>query len=232
MTRVTVLIVAAGRGLRFGGAKQFALLRGKPVLAWSIAAFARHPRVDEIILVLPQGMDENDLVFPQGEGGLPFRSLDPKVKAAVAGGARRQDSVRNGFGRIDPDGAGLVLIHDGVRPLVDVELIDRVLAAAEVHGAAVPGLAIEDTVKEVREDKVIRTLNRDQLVRIQTPQGFRYELLKEALAHARRTGYRGTDEASLVEHLGRMVVVVPGDPRNLKITRAEDLALAEAWCHD
>jgi 2-C-methyl-D-erythritol 4-phosphate cytidylyltransferase len=220
MTRVAVLIVAAGRGRRFGGAKQFALLGGRPVIAWSIEAFARHPRVDQIVLVLPAGED-----------GASFRSLDPKVGAVVEGGARRQDSVRNGFGRIEPDGADLILVHDGVRPLVDAALIDRVLAAAEAGGAAVPALAIEDTVKEVREDKIIRTLNRDNLIRTQTPQGFRYQLLKEAIVHARRTGYRGTDEASLVEHLGRIVIVVPGDPRNIKITRAEDLALAEAWCH-
>ena len=111
MTRAAALIIAAGRGRRFGGAKQFAPLGGRPVLAWSVAAFARHPRVDRIILVLPPGEDD-----------APFRALDPKVRAAVAGGTHRQDSVRNGFERIEPDGVELVLVHDGVRPVVAAAL--------------------------------------------------------------------------------------------------------------
>jgi 2-C-methyl-D-erythritol 4-phosphate cytidylyltransferase len=220
MTSAAALIVAAGRGRRFGGAKQFAPLGGRPVLAWSIAAFARHPRVERIVLVLPPGEDD-----------APFRALDPKVRAAVAGGAHRQDSVRNGFERIEPDGVELVLVHDGVRPVVAAALIDRVLAAAESGGAAVPGLVLEETIKEVQGDRILRTLDRDRLVRTQTPQGFRYDVLRDALDHARRTGFRGTDEAALVERLGRPVLVVAGDPRNIKITRAEDLVLAEAWCH-
>lgn len=221
MTRAAVLIVAAGEGRRFGGAKQFAPLGGRPVLAWSVAAFAGHPRVDEIILVLPPGRD-----------GAPFLALDPKVRASVEGGPRRQDSVRNGFACLAGDGQAIVLVHDGVRPFVAPALIDRVLDAAAASGAAVPALEVEDTVKEARNGRVIRTLVRDDLVRAQTPQGFRYGVLRDALDHARQTGFVGTDEASIVEHLGRTVVVVPGDPRNLKITRAEDLALAEAWRHD
>jgi len=221
MTNAAVLIIAAGEGRRFGGAKQFAPLRGRPVLAWSVAAFARHPRIGQIILVLPPGRD-----------GAPFLGLDPKVRAAVDGGPRRQDSVRNGFARLAADGDGLVLVHDGVRPIVEPALIDRVLEAAAAYGAAVPALEIEDTVKEVRDGRVVRTLTREGLVRIQTPQGFRFGLLRDALDHARDTDFLGTDEASLVEHLGGTVVVVPGDPRNVKITRAGDLALAEAWCHD
>jgi 2-C-methyl-D-erythritol 4-phosphate cytidylyltransferase len=221
MTRAAVLIVAAGEGRRFGGAKQFAPLGGRPVLAWSVEAFARHPRVDAMILVLPPGRD-----------GAPFLALDPKVRAAVEGGPRRQDSVRNGFDRLAADGEGLVLVHDGVRPFVAPALIDRVLEAAAAYGAAVPAVEIEDTVKEVRDGRVVRTASREGLVRAQTPQGFRFGVLRDALDHARVTGFLGTDEASLVEHLGRTVVVVPGDPRNIKITRAEDLALAEAWRHD
>lgn len=221
MTRAAVLVVAAGEGRRFGGSKQFAPLKGRPVLAWCLEAFARHPRIGEIVLVLPAGRD-----------GASFMGLDPKIRAAVEGGPRRQDSVRNGFNRITSAGDGLVLIHDGVRPFVEAELIDRVLEAAERDGAAVPAIEIDDTVKEVRDGRVIRTLNRDALVRTQTPQGFRYELLREALDYARDAAFSVTDEAALVEHLGRTVAVVPGDPRNIKITRAEDLALAEAWCHD
>ena len=222
MTRAAVLIVAAGEGRRFGGAKQFAPLGGRPVLAWSVAAFSRHPRVGEIVLVLPPGRD-----------AAPFLSLDPKVRAAVDGGPRRQDSVRNGFARLAADGNGLVLVHDGVRPFVEAALVDRVLDAADAYGAAVPAVEIEDTVKEVLDGRVIRTLSRDGLVRVQTPQGFRYGILRDALdLAARATDLPVTDEASLVERLGRTVVVVPGDPRNIKITRAEDLALAEALRHD
>ncbi|MBN2206489.1 MAG: 2-C-methyl-D-erythritol 4-phosphate cytidylyltransferase, partial [Candidatus Aminicenantes bacterium] len=177
MTRAAVLIVAAGEGRRFGGAKQFALLGGRPVLAWSVAAFAGHPRVDEIILVLPPGRD-----------GAPFLAIDPKVRAAVDGGPRRQDSVRNGFACLAGDGHALVLVHDGVRPFVCPALIDRVLDAAAAHGAAVPALEVEDTIKEARNGRVIRTLVRDDLVRVQTPQGFRYGILRDALGHARETG--------------------------------------------
>jgi 2-C-methyl-D-erythritol 4-phosphate cytidylyltransferase len=213
----TVVIVAGGEGRRFGGAKQFALLGGRPLLERCVESFESHEAVGGIVLVLPD--------VRLGEGlARRFR----KVSAVVAGGTLRQDSVRNGFGAVRGSGRDIVLIHDGARPLAGSALIGRVIDEAARSGAAVPVLPIEDTVKEVREEGILRTHDRSVLYRAQTPQGFFYEVLEEALAAADRDGFIGTDEASLVERMGRRVAAVAGDPRNIKITTPLDLGIAEA----
>jgi 2-C-methyl-D-erythritol 4-phosphate cytidylyltransferase len=217
MRKVSAIIVAAGSGRRFGSAKQFALLRGKPVLERSLDALAAHPRVDEIILVLPAG-----------EAGSRYRKRWPKVAAVVRGGEKRQDSVRRGFARVRSGPADLVLVHDAVRPLVSREVISRVIAQAEKSGAAVAAVPVEDTIKEEAAGVVIRTLERDNLRRVQTPQAFAREVLDRALRKARRDRFYGTDEAALVERAGHPVALVVGDRRNLKITTAADLRIAEA----
>ncbi len=217
MSRTAAIVVAAGAGKRFGEPKQFAYLRGKPVLEWTLERFEAHPEVDAIALVLP---DENDLKH--------YRMRYQKIVDIVRGGARRQDSVWQGFRLLDAAAPEVVLVHDGARPLVAAELIGRVIAAARADGAAVPVIGIEDTVKDVREGRVAGTVDRSFLARAQTPQGFRFEVLKRALEAARRDRIHGTDEAALAERLGIPVTAVPGDPRNIKITTPVDITIAEA----
>ena len=221
MSAVTAVVVAAGEGRRFGAPKQFVALGGKAVLDWSLRAFAAHPRITSIVLVLP---DE--------ERGASYLRAYPEIKSAVQGGPRRQDSVANGVRMIDGGPGDIVLVHDGARPLVDAELISRVIAEAERSGAAVPVIPVDDTVKEVADDLVVRTLDRASLVRVQTPQGFELGLLRRALAEAAAAGFEGTDEASLVERLGERVTTVAGDARNIKITEPRDLAWAEITLDD
>jgi 2-C-methyl-D-erythritol 4-phosphate cytidylyltransferase len=218
MSRVSAVVVAAGEGRRFGGPKQFAALRGRAVLDWSLAAFQTNPYVDAIVLVLSNTT----------QGG-KYAARYPKVSAVIRGGERRQESVANGVAGLKADSADIVLVHDGARPLVTQELIERVIEAARRTGAAVPGIPLEDTIKETADNRVVRTLERTRLFRIQTPQGFAYGLLKRALDRALTEGAAGTDESMLVERLGEAVAVVAGDPRNIKITSPLDLAMAEVF---
>ena len=217
MTGTSAIIVAAGAGKRFGEMKQFAYLRAKPVLEWTLEKFEAHAEVDAVVLVLP---DEQDLKH--------YRMRYAKIVDIVRGGDRRQDSVWQGFRIIGAAAPEVVLVHDGARPLVGADLISRVIAAARADGAAVPVLPVEDTIKEVRDGRVAGTLDRTLLVRAQTPQGFRYGVLKKALEAARRDRFYGTDEAALAERIGIPVTALPGDPRNIKITAPVDIPIAEA----
>lgn len=221
MKRTAAVIVAAGSGARFGGPKQFALLGGRPLVEWSCAAFQAHPRVEDIILVLPETA-----------AGAEYLRRFPKIRAVAAGGPRRQDSVAAGVSRLDERRTGVILVHDGARPLVSAGLIDRVIEAAEKRGAAVPAVPCRDTLKEIDGGRVVRTLDRGRLGHVQTPQGFASALLRRALAAASAEGISGTDEAALVERLGEEVAVVSGDPENIKITTPLDLIAAEAIRHE
>jgi 2-C-methyl-D-erythritol 4-phosphate cytidylyltransferase len=217
MSPASAIIVAAGAGRRFGQRKQFVYLRGKPVLEWTMEKFQAHEEVGSIVLVLP---DEQDRKHYQMRYG--------KIIDVVRGGEERQDSVWQGFRLLDQAKTELVLIHDGARPLADGRLISRVIGEARTGGAAVPVVPLEDTVKEVQDGLVVRTLDRFQNYRVQTPQGFLYPVLKKALEAARRDRFYGTDEATLVERVGLPVRAVEGDPRNIKITTPLDLKIAEA----
>lgn len=217
MTGVSAIIVAAGAGRRFGDRKQFAYLRAKPVLEWTLERFQAHEAVEAIVLVLP---DEQDLKH--------YRLRYAKIVDIVRGGERRQDSVWQGFRLLAAAEPEVVLVHDGARPLVGADLISRIVAAARAEGAAVPVLPVEDTIKEIRDGRVSGTVDRSSLARAQTPQGFRYEVLKQALEAARRERFYGTDEAALAERAGLAVTAVPGDPRNIKITTPLDIPMAEA----
>lgn len=188
---------------------------------WCLETFEAHRKVTEIVLVL---RDENQ----KGE----YLSRYTKIVAVAKGGKKRQDSVLQGLRQLGSETADVVLVHDGVRPLVSEDLIDRVIEATIESGAAVPAIPIEDTVKLVEGKNVIRTLDRKDILRAQTPQGFFYGLLKAALDKANKESYYGTDEASLVERAGTRVVVIRGDPRNIKITASEDLKIAEAFLED
>lgn len=216
--RTVAIIVAAGRGTRMGGSRsKIALpIAGLAMLIRAVRAFASHPRIDDLIVV-------GD---PREVEGI----LGPEMSAAVTivpGGERRQDSVRAGLERVGE--AEMVLVHDAARPLVPADVIDRVLREAARSGAAIPGLSIDDTVKRLAADgSVGETVPREGLILAQTPQGFRVGLLRTAMAKAAEDRFAATDEASLVEHSGGRVTIVPGVPTNIKITRPGDLDLAEA----
>ena len=221
MKNVTAIIVAAGEGRRFGSAKQYALLKGKPVLDWTLQRFESHVKVKEIILVVKEDWLRDK-----------YQSRYKKITAVVRGGERRQDSVAAGFNQVKPDRTDIVLVHDGVRPLVGKGLITRVIEAAALKGAAVPAIPVEDTVKHVEGDRVVHTLERKTLYRVQTPQGFSYATLENALKKASENHFYGTDEASLVERIGVTVYVVEGEAHNIKITSPSDIRIAEALCED
>lgn len=217
------VIPAAGQGVRFGGdtRKQFLSLQDKPILLHTLEAFEASPLVSGVVLVAP----ESDQVFLKE---LLVGTKITKVSAIVPGGPTRQDSVKNGLSALPV--CDMVLVHDGVRPLVSVDLMARTIQAAEACGAAVPGLPVRETTKQVDlQGMVVQTMDRAQLWSIQTPQAFRYEVLQRAFAQAGKDKFYGTDEAMLVERLGLPVKVVMGEPWNLKITTAEDLMIAETF---
>ncbi len=217
------VIPAAGQGVRFGGdtRKQFLSLQDKPILLHTLEAFEASPLVNGVVLVAP----ESDQAFLKK---LLVGTKVTKIGAIVPGGPTRQDSVKNGLSALPV--CDMVLVHDGVRPLVSVELLARTIKAAEACGAAVPGLPVRETTKQVDlQGMVVQTMDRAQLWSIQTPQAFRYEVLQRAFAQAEKDKFYGTDEAMLVERLGFPVKVVMGEPWNLKITTAEDLMIAETF---
>ena len=214
------ILVAAGRGERMGAGrpKAFRDLAGEPLLLKAAQVFERAPSVGAIVAVVPSDEVEaaRDLLAPLG-----------KLRAVVAGGSRRQDSVLEGLKQAPEGFDGVVLVHDAARPFVDVPLVEAVLGAAGESGAALPVLGLVDTVKRVRDGRVLETLDRSELGAAQTPQGFRFRLLVEAYEAAFRDGITLTDEAMAVERLGVRVTAVPGSARNRKITTPEDLAWAE-----
>jgi 2-C-methyl-D-erythritol 4-phosphate cytidylyltransferase len=217
MGEVGAVIVAAGRSERMGGVdKLFAPLAGRPLLSHTLLAFEDAPCVDRIAVVA----SERNIAAVRE---LVAESRFARVRAIVPGGARRRDSVRAGIEALA--GVELVVVHDGARPLVAAGLVTRVVEAARASGAAICGIPARDTVKEVDQGEVIRTLDRGRLWLAQTPQAFRLELLLEA--HRAFEG-DATDDAAMVEALDHPVRVVQGDPHNVKVTTPEDLRLLEA----
>jgi 2-C-methyl-D-erythritol 4-phosphate cytidylyltransferase/2-C-methyl-D-erythritol 2,4-cyclodiphosphate synthase len=215
---VTAIIAAGGRGARVGGAqpKQFLSLGGRPILQRSVEAFVASDRIAEVIVALPRELAASVPDYLRG-GRKPVE--------IVEGGERRQDSVAYAFARVPKD-ADVVVIHDAARPLVTSELIGRTVDAAIQFGAAIAALPATDTVKRSNADRfVIDTIPRHEIFLAQTPQAFRIDVLRDALAQAGASD--ATDEAMLAERAGHRVHLVDGDPRNLKITTADDLATAE-----
>ena len=218
--------MAAGRGARarHGASeepKQLRPVAGTPMLLRAIRPFARHPRVGPIVVVLPPGLAASPPDW--------LRALLSDRLMVAAGGEERQESVANGL-RSLPPGPALVLVHDAARPFVAAEVIDRVLAVAALGAAAVPGVPLSDTVKETdTAGLVVRTVPRERLVAVQTPQAFPRAMLETAHQRAKSDGTAAaTDDATLCERLGHPVRVVAGSPWNIKITTAEDFALADA----
>ena len=217
------VIPAAGAGIRMGaeGPKQFLLLNGRPILAVTLEAFERCPVIETVVLVVP-----GDAVSACEREFLEGRS-PTKVRRVVPGGARRQDSVRLGVEACPPE-SDLVVVHDGVRPLVRADLIERTVDAAREHGAAVAALPARETVKQVRDGAwVERTLERQSLWLVQTPQAFLRADLLAAHQRALDEGWEEMpDDASLVERAGHPVRVVDGAEDNIKVTTPNDLEVA------
>lgn len=221
MRDLGLVLPAAGVGRRMGSRvhKPFLDLGGEPILLRTLRCFARFPGMAARVLVL----HEDDIPWVTRRWGEALRSLG--VTAIVAGGARRQDSVENGLEAL-PRAVRVVLVHDAVRPFVPREVIRRVAEAARRTGAALAALPVVDTVKEVENGRVARTIPRERIWLAQTPQGFRVGSLRDAFALARRRRLDATDECVLLERLGRPVEVVEGHPANVKITTPRDLRVA------
>jgi len=216
------IIVAAGRGERAGGgrAKQFREVSGTPIIIHTLSRFERCESVAEVVVVAPAGSAAEALALARRHGLA-------KPARAVEGGRTRAESVRRGLAAVSP-GAAVVAVHDGVRPFVTPEEIDRVVREAERTGAAILATPAVDTIKEVSGGRVVGTPERARLWRAQTPQCFRLELLRRAYEGGREFGPEATDDSALVERLGVAVSVVEGGPHNIKITTPLDFALAEA----
>ena len=217
------IIAAAGAGTRMASnrPKQFLLLAGTPVIFHTLKPFEECEQIHEVIVVLPA---EESAGFLSMVAKYGLR----KVARVVPGGATRADSVKRGLTAIRSATAEIVAVHDGVRPFVTVEEIDKTVEAARLHGAAILVAPVTDTIKQISEQRVVTTLDRSGLRRALTPQCFEYELLRQAYQEAEVSDPSLTDESVLVERLGRSVSIVEGSSRNIKITTPEDLLVAEA----
>ena len=222
--RANAVIVAAGDGKRMNSAtpKVFLSVKGKPLILYTLERFVAAQTIGRVILVVPERELARCDALIRAERGLKALcyTLQP-------GGARRQDSVSQGLACLDRD-CEVVVVHDGARPFVPPVLVDQCVEAALREGAAVVGLPAGDTVKRVSAERVVcKTLAREGLWQIQTPQAFRTELIREAYERAEQEHTEATDDAMLVERLGKTVVVLEGDPFNIKVTVPQDLVLAE-----
>ncbi len=219
---VAALVLAAGRGERLGATvpKAFVLLAGRPLLLHAFWALAASESVDRLLPVVARA----DLGRFSALGD--WLSAIDGIMPPVTGGRERQDSVRAGLAAL-PEDVEWVAVHDAARPLVRPADVDRVVAAARQHGAAILGLPVRDTIKRVREGQIRATPPRPECYAAQTPQVFRVELLREAIEKAAAERFLGTDDAELVERLGVPVAVVDGDASNIKVTDSDDLKAAE-----
>ncbi|HEY0460581.1 MAG TPA: 2-C-methyl-D-erythritol 4-phosphate cytidylyltransferase [Pyrinomonadaceae bacterium] len=216
------IIVAAGSGTRFGGArpKQFLEIAGKPLLIHTLEKFENCAAIDEIVLVLSASEIEN---FP----ALARKFNLGKLKKQVAGGTTRAESVFKGLQAINKS-SEIVAVHDGARPFVSCEEITKTVEKARETGAACLVAPVTDTIKEVADGKIVRTIERTKLRRALTPQAFRYEILQKAFENADLSAST-TDECFLAERLGRQIAVVEGNAKNIKITTREDWELAKIF---
>ncbi len=247
--KVIVIIPAAGLGTRMSAAgrtaaakssprnpvevqpaamssKQFADVAGVPILIHTLRRFAECKQVDSMYIALRK---QDTKTF---QASVHREAFAERVHFAE-GGDNRQQSVANALAAVKAAPADVILVHDAVRPFIDTELIERVIAAATKHGAAIAGLPAVDTVKQVDRTAdgaiITSTIPRERVVMAQTPQGFRYDVLKKAFDEAQADSFTGTDEASLVERSGHTVAVVMGSPKNIKITTPGDMELAEFY---
>jgi 2-C-methyl-D-erythritol 4-phosphate cytidylyltransferase len=218
---VWAVLAAAGRGERLGSdrPKAFARLGGRPLLAESLERLEESGWIDAIVIAAPPDWEEPSILVAE-------EIAATKVSSAVTGGESRSESVRLALEEVPAD-AAVVLVHDAARPLLPEEVIERVLAPlSEGWDGVVPAVPLADTVKRVDGDRVVETVSRDDLVAVQTPQAFLADALRRAVSGDVSSA---TDCASLVEAQGGRIKVVEGDPRLLKVTDADDLALVESW---
>lgn len=228
MTKADAIIVSAGRGHRLQEAakKQFLLLAGKPILVHALDKFETSPLIRSIVLVV----GEEDLDYCLKE--IVEKYQLHKITRVIPGGKERQDSVRNGIQAL-PNDTEIVVIHDGVRPFVTREMVEESIRGAKRLGAVVLAMPVKDTVKMTNTDGIVlKTLERESLWQIQTPQAFQAEMIREAYRRATEGGFVGTDDASLVERLGTRVHILPGSYTNIKITTQEDLLWARLFVRE
>lgn len=221
MKPVIAIVPSAGSGRRFGEGKTLLNLKGMPVIARTLSALQDVEEIVEVIPVMRNDEMEKALEIVERYGFT-------KVKKIAPGGKERQESVFHGLGLIERKGC-IVLVHDGVRPLVTPGIIRNAIAALEDLDGVVTAVAVKDTIKEVRDGMVKKTLARETLFAVQTPQVFPYKVLMEAYTEALRAGMYFTDDAAMVEHYGGRVKVIEGEYTNIKITTREDLAVAETF---
>lgn len=235
--KVLVIIPAAGLGTRMAQAsdakskkpaasKQFSEIGGTPILIHTLRKFVSSPEVSAIYVALRANEIAGFRARLQADKELSGKKVD-----LVEGGEHRQQSVANAIRAVAANADDIVLVHDAVRPFVTTEIIHDVIEGARKYGAAIAGMPAMDTIKEVQRTSegavITATVPRERVVMAQTPQGFRYDVLKKAFDEAAADGFLGTDEASLVERSGHEVAVVMGSPRNIKITTPADMELAE-----
>ncbi len=218
------VIVSAGKGHRLAGEKkkQFLSLSGRPVLCHTLDKFETCPSVDFIQLVV--GLEDMDYTLKEIVEPFGYR----KISEIIPGGKLRQESVKNGIDALRGE-VEIVVVHDGVRPFVTPRMIEDSILAAKQFKAVVVAMPVKETIKVVRDRIVLKTLDRESLWQIQTPQTFQLDLLREAFEKAKEDGFVGTDDASLVERMGTKVYILPGSYANIKITTPEDLMLAHLF---
>jgi len=220
--KTIAIIAAGGQGKRIEGKlpKQFLMLKDKPILAHTVDKFERCELIDEIILVVPEdylAYCSQTIVDKHG-----FK----KVRKVTCGGKERQDSIYLGL-KACPKDTSVVVIHDGVRPLISPDKISESIKICQKKNAVVLAVPVKETIKRVEHGNIITTLDRDKIWLSQTPQTFEYKLILDAYQKAEEDDFAGTDDSSLVERLGHEVTILEGDYKNIKITTAEDLMIAE-----
>jgi 2-C-methyl-D-erythritol 4-phosphate cytidylyltransferase len=220
--QIVCLVAAAGRGVRFGREmpKSFYPVEGRPLLAWSLRALNAWGKITRYAVMVPSGWEAE----AQRELSAEVRGVDHTV---IVGGETRQQSVAIGLASIPR--AGLVIVHDACRPIVSGALIERVVAAAREHGAAVPALAVTETLGRLRDDVLEGIVPRERVVGIQTPQAFTFDVISKAFGAAGAAILTATDESSLVLAAGHPVKVVEGEVWNIKVTVKEDLEIMESF---
>ena len=201
--------------------KQFLSLEGVPIFIHTLRKFASSDAIDEIVIALrDEEMERASRDIDREHFAIPVR--------VATGGASRQETVARALATLSSQ-TEIVVVHDAVRPFIELETIRRVVEMARTEGAAILGIPSVDTVKQVERQTIMGTIPRERIVLAQTPQAFRYAILKEAFARAAADGFNGTDESSLVERMGQTVVVLMGSDRNIKITKPSDLPLARLY---
>ncbi|MDY6791021.1 MAG: 2-C-methyl-D-erythritol 4-phosphate cytidylyltransferase [Thermodesulfobacteriota bacterium] len=218
---VSAVIVAAGKGIRMNDTvrKQYLQLAGRPVLSHPLAVFDECRSISKIFIVVPQ----EDFAYCRK---MIVPMFNHKINL-VAGGKERQDSVYNGLLAVGENN-GIVIIHDGVRPFVNKEMLESCVKGAKKHGACIIGVPVNETLKKINSfGNIEKTIPRKNIWIAQTPQAFRYEIIMKAHENARVKGYEGTDDAFLVEKMGTQIKIITGSKKNIKLTTREDLKLAE-----